>query len=82
MFAYADALHLSGRPDEALTWLNRIAAIDTAFPRAYYLRGKIYSEAGQLDVAAREMEQFLNLWNLEDQSTDRARAVIARAAAS
>ena len=61
---------------------DRIAEIDAAFPSAYYLRGKIHSDAGRLDVAAREMEAYLDLWGIEDRTADRARAVIARASAS
>jgi Flp pilus assembly protein TadD len=82
LFAYSDALHLAGRSADALVLLDRIALIDAAFPSAYYLRGKIYSDAGRLDVAAREMETYLDLWDSEDRTADRARAVIARAAAS
>ncbi len=79
LYALADGLHLVGRPDETVVWLERIRTLDPEYAQSFYLLGKIYFQADQLDLAADEMRRFLERWEGHGPRAEFARTVVRRA---
>lgn len=56
----AEISRFRGPPEETLRYVNMALEIDEAEPQALFIRGWLFARAGQYDMAAEDLEKYLD----------------------